>query len=67
MSTNKYSTGSYRVTIFDNYGTKIRDVPANPDNFQGALDTGRHSVKADSAAKSFMVHRVLFNSKDHEV
>ena len=64
---NKYQTGGYRVIGFDRYGTKVRDQPAKPDSFQGALDTGRGMVNADKAVHSFVVHRVLYNSKDHEV
>ena len=61
---NKYKTGSYRVILFDNYGTKLRDLSADPDNFQGAIDTGRSQVKKDHAAHSYVVHRVLANSMD---
>lgn len=62
---NKYATGTYQVMLFDGYGSKLGPVAAVPDNFQGGINTGKLEV-ANGKACSFVVSRMLYNSKDHK-
>lgn len=54
-----YTPDTYRVTLFDRFGAKIRTLPAL--SFLCAQDVGRIAVSR-AEAHSYTISRVLFNS-----
>lgn len=57
---NKYRAGSYTVRLFDRYGSKVKDLPA--ESWTEAVNKGVAEV--DPAKGSFAVLRCVFNSLD---
>jgi hypothetical protein len=61
--TNKYSSGSYHIALFDRYGTKIDSVLVTQGGLLKAIEQGNERVSKGLCA-SFCVVRVLHNSLD---
>lgn len=54
-----YTPNSYRVTLFDRFGAKLRTLPAN--SFTDGEAAGIQALNR-AEAHSFTVSRVLYNS-----
>lgn len=62
--TNKYAKGRYLVYLFDEFGTRTRVVVPNEENYTSAVAKGEELTRPERRAESFVVLRVLYNSKE---
>lgn len=60
---NKYATGNYMLVLFDNYGTKKETRVFGNSGLIAAQKEGQRA-KNEGECDSFVITRVLHNSKD---
>ena len=60
---SKYTTGHYKITLFDDRGTKIDQYSLGDIGMIRAVDHGRRKV-AEGDCHSFCIDRNAFNSLD---
>jgi len=58
---SKYTTGHYKITLFDERGTKIGQYSLGDIGIISAVEHGREQV-AEGKCHSFSVDRNVFNS-----
>ena len=61
---SKYSQGRYLIYLFNELGTRLRTVIPDEDNYSGAVAKGELLTRPERSADSFVVIRVLYNSKE---
>lgn len=59
----RYTTGDYKLTAFDDRGTKIVQFSCGDMGLNRAIDMGNQMIERGECA-SFNIDRNLFNSKD---